>query len=485
MKTKNLYTRGLTLALMAALATPAASRAATICVDPAGNGCQTSIQLGIDAASAGDTVNIKAATYAETVTIPTGKNGLTLNGSGAIIDGTTTAIDTDALLVLSSGVTINGLKIQNTQRDGIVIGDDIEIPTGTTITAVTIAGVAEDCIHLNGADNTSISGAYLLACGDLGIEAQTGPDSNGSDNFSVTSTRIFSGDNGCIRIQGDNANVTGTTLTQCEDEQAIYVEGDAPVVIGNKITGTDSQAIYLQGDNAIVDKNKIAFTYDYAIFVAGNNASVTKNKASFSGAIAVSADPCDGGLIAGNKVSDTQQNLIGIEATCYNGTGGMVVSKNKVTRATHDCFAITGDLLSVTGNKASVCGASLESDGFYIYANGSTISGNSAARASDSGFEVSGNNNVLSENKSKGNYGAGFALEVDSTGNQLTDNSASGNLIAGYAVFGSSTTLTLTGNSSSGDFVPLCQDELTSVVTDGMGNSFSLAMPPFCNAYNR
>lgn len=75
---------GLTIAaILAGCASP--GLAATVCVDPDDGACHATIQDGVDAAAAGDTVDIAKGTYFEAVVIPAGKDGITLTGK-AVID---------------------------------------------------------------------------------------------------------------------------------------------------------------------------------------------------------------------------------------------------------------------------------------------------------------------------------------------------------------------------------------------------------------
>lgn len=475
-------TRDLRIVLTALAIAPAMAGAATICVDPAGNGCQTTVQAGIDTATAGDTVDIHPATYFETVIVDYGKDGLILDGTGATIDGRTTG--GTLLEIRSNGVVVNGLTLQSTDGDGIVIGDDSGYPTGTQIIGVTVTGVSFSCIGNVGADNTLISDVSLFACGEASVYAGSGGDSGGSDGLVIEATTAqFAGESGIVII-GDNASVTGSSVSHVTQNEALRIDGSNAVVAGNKISNVGTVGILVTGDHATVEKNKVSGADSSGIEVSGNLPTVAKNKLTFTRGLNVYANPCDGGSVIGNKVSDTKEDSEGIEAQCSSGTGGLLVSKNKVVRAEDDCFELFGELMTITGNKASACGGDSYESGFEIDADNSLISGNSASGASEDGFLLYGSNNTVTGNKAKGNYSAGFAAEGDSFGNLFAENSASGNTGAGFAVRGEFTEVTLTANSSSKNTFPLCQEYPTSTIADGMGNSFSLAMPPLC-PYNR
>lgn len=109
--------------------------AATLCVNPAGTGgCSKTIAAAVTAAAAGDSVEVAAGTYKESVTI--GKS-LSLFGSGpgaTIIDATglATGIYVDGLdNPKLSNVMISGFTVENANFEGIVV---------TNATLVTIMG---------------------------------------------------------------------------------------------------------------------------------------------------------------------------------------------------------------------------------------------------------------------------------------------------------------------------------------------------------
>src|SRR2546430_2631246 len=60
---------------------PAASAATTVVVAKDGSGNYTSVQAAINAVSGGSVIKIKAGTYNETIIVPAGKSGLTIEGA--------------------------------------------------------------------------------------------------------------------------------------------------------------------------------------------------------------------------------------------------------------------------------------------------------------------------------------------------------------------------------------------------------------------
>lgn len=107
-----------------------------LCVNPAGSdGCYSAIQTAIDNSINGDSVNIAAGTYSETMTV---NKSISLIGAGAttIINP---AQNSDGIKITANNVTIKNLKI-TTANSGISpnIAINIQQTTGVDIVNVTI-----------------------------------------------------------------------------------------------------------------------------------------------------------------------------------------------------------------------------------------------------------------------------------------------------------------------------------------------------------
>ena len=109
--------------------------AATLCVNPAGSGgCSKTIGAAVTAAAAGDSVEVAAGTYKESVTIGKSLNLFGAGPASTIIDATGlgTGIYVDGLdNPKLSNVTVSGFTVENANYEGIV---------ATNATLVTIMG---------------------------------------------------------------------------------------------------------------------------------------------------------------------------------------------------------------------------------------------------------------------------------------------------------------------------------------------------------
>lgn len=435
---------------------PVRTAGAEICVDPAGNGCQLTIQAGVDVATAGQTVTVAAATYSETVEIPPGKDDLVIDASGALLDNPTLK---DGISILSNGVTIQGLAFRN-GKTGIRVGDGHLIrPSRTVLAGLSfhaVGQVYESCVALQGGEDHVITDSSFVSCGLSGILGE-------SDGTLVTRNRFRACGGGCVSIYGDNA-----------------------VVSGNRVVHSNG-AISVTGDDARIEKNSIR-TSTRGIGVRGAHPTVFGNRVSvYSGQDAfliTCNEDCAGALVSSNKAFRGLDDQAGFRL--WADESGMVVSDNLTRRSSRDGFDIGGVGMIVTANKSSESGGNHGQYGFRIGGSGHVISGNTATGNANDGFHVEGAGHQITSNVASGNFGDGFEYRDNGYSPPvvvLASNVASGNLGEGFAVAHSSTNpldVTLTENTSVGNRVAFCHDTVTGAPVDGGGNSFPLAGAPAC-----
>ncbi len=227
-----------------------------------GTGGFATIQAAVNAASDGDTIEVGAGTYAESLAI---NKGVTLQGAGrdfvtiigthtitannVVIDGFTLDANTANFAVITiddaagiiSGGTISDNKIFNSNLDGIRIGKS---GSGNGVNQITI----ED----NEITANTRKGILFYNGGDY--EAQAISDITISSN-----TITFSGSSG-ISTYGPGPNtITGNTVTDNTGNGISIKYDDGDVISGNTVTGNDAMGINMhQVTNTVVEDNIVS-----------------------------------------------------------------------------------------------------------------------------------------------------------------------------------------------------------------------------------
>jgi hypothetical protein len=423
------------LASVAGLSAPAG--AAVICVNPAVPACQATIQGAVTAAVAGDSITIAAGTYFENVTIPGGKDGLKINGAGAL-----TIVDPDlpgtgqAFNIQSANVSLKSLAIRNG------FGNVVQIAANNaTIQGLKIAGVrgASNGIVVNG----GFTGQQIIS-----------NDVRGVGGF-------------CIYLSGGNNNsaVKTNTVSGCGN-YGIAALGNSLQVVGNRVQ-LAAQGVIVLGNAATVTGNAVEQA-TVGVQASGQNPAVTANRVTSAlVGFSLSCSTCTGGSATANTGTGLSNGMFaGADAAGYTVQG------NRLTDVTGPSLQISGTSVLATlntvagGNQAGICVA--------VTGNGHTVSRNVVTRCGGAGFSSNGDNNTFDFNVS--NYSNNFGFWINgnagaNSGASLTNNRALYTNAQGFGITAGAVGTTITGNTGVKNRVDACNTTGTGF---GSGNTFAV-----------
>jgi parallel beta-helix repeat protein len=432
--------RGLTLTLLAGglvLAGPAS--AATIEVPEDFN----TIQGAVDNADPGDTVAVSKKTNIENVEVPV--QNLTIKGAkkGIVIDGYDGGNDYN-VEAFANGVKVQNLELRN--------GSGFYCSGYNRCGASKVSWTGEGdtyCFYASG-DNASVKNSKMRGCGSDGIYIS-------GNEAKVTGTSVTRTDSGCIDVNGDDAVITNNRLSSCEDDDGIYVSGEDARVAKNVFNRVDGDFVEISGSGAEVSDNKGTSANSYCFYISGDDAEVTGNTGRFCDGYGIYASGSDSMKATDNKLSDltdygiyvsgespkvnsnsiSRVNGSGIDASCSAICGNTSVSNNTIDGTVEDDYGIDVSVTSGTGSAEIIGNKVLNAtdDGIYLSVDNAKIKGNTvkgAGSESESGFYVPGDDNKISDNKAVSNGGDGF--EISGNSNKLEDNVAKDNDGDGFFV---------------------------------------------------
>ncbi len=450
------------LAITSTLAflTASGATAATICVTPPSvTTCPNhTIQAGVDAAAAGDTVKVAPGVYFEKVTVPMGKDNLQIIGAGR----TSTILDPDVPNAGSIGIFVegaNGVKIANLGiRNGTNLGIGV-LGNNVFITGVRVVGVHSVD---KGAITVVGSGARIISNEVRGC---------GRDG---------------IFVQGNSSVIRANIVAQIP-RMGITAVGDQNQILGNKVANAGFITPYngLVVQSGTVGKNVVSFntleniglSFENAIglYVNDPEPTVQSNKLIWAGQVQITCTNCNGGKVALNT-------LVGSSATGYSigssplpvPSDQLLVQGNKVASTFNAGFYIQGPAGLAQGEGIQVLqnvavDSSFPYDCFKVTGSGHTFTSNAATNCGGAGFYSRGDNFLFTSNQARGAVSSGFVVDGDNGGFPahfgvtLNTNKASGSVGQGFALF----------DSANGGFTP--------EGTTGTGNTGLLNRQNFCN----
>ncbi len=400
----------------------ATATAATITVSK--GGAISTIQAGVDTASAGDTVKVEAGVYQENVVIDAGKTGLRLVGTGkVVIDARPPggAAAGPGIEVDANEVKITNITVQNATNDGgppngsgfRITGDDFSAkkcvalacePSGfeligadkvrmkkcsarggltgfkiadasdVVLSKCVVRGVSERGIDLADCAGFSLRGCKIAATDDEGLFAAEGTTSDvtlSKSVFDLCESQVVDLDGNTVPIQ--RVSVTGCKFTTCAEGLAFSHVIDGRFR-GNRIERIDDD------DNGVnVD--------ECTDFVLEDNTIR---------AIALTAIDCDGGSGIEVRDNDVRDCAFTTDPAFTIGSDDVVVERNRVRNCVGAAFSVEGDDGDLLDNQV-VNGAN---DGIFVAAtaNGTRLLGNLVRKCIAEGLDHRGTNSIIRDN---------------------------------------------------------------------------------------
>ncbi|MCC7169006.1 MAG: right-handed parallel beta-helix repeat-containing protein, partial [Planctomycetes bacterium] len=297
------------------------------------NGALTTIQAGIDAASAGDVVQIGAGVYSEILTVDVTRVGITLKAKGKVVLDALGPLGVGlgpAITVEAASVRLQGLTIRNAGSTGNFDGIGI-LALGSNIRV-------EKC----SVSNCDDFGVVLAAAGGLLsrcvfrslVDAIAVDGGNGS----VIDRCVVRGVDGALKLdQGTSVVVDRLDVRQCESN-AVEVGATNTggfVLRDSKFECVSETCVVLEGDDALIESNRFR-SVGGALVLASNDCIVRDNRIDFvtSFGAAFSIGTTTNTRVEANVIRDCATAAILLEST----STGAILSDNVVLRAGDENF---------------------------------------------------------------------------------------------------------------------------------------------------
>jgi hypothetical protein len=266
------------------------------------NPCNT-IQNGVDNAIAGDTVQVAAGTYTETVIV---NKSLTLLGAQNGVDARTrSAAPSSESVVNGSGggfnitvsnVAINGFRIENASGPGVKVSGPID---GIQILNNIVRANIQGLYFNNGGNAQNVQFNLFDSNNTAGTNSGTGIFSDAASLLSLSNSLIdnnkFTGHTAAaIFLDGFQFSITISNNQLVDDSSIILQNTTAPFITGNTITGSNSDAVRLIGgvDGTTITCNTMANSAGSALRVAGTATNIKVNDNNIQGNLSgIKVDP--------------------------------------------------------------------------------------------------------------------------------------------------------------------------------------------------
>lgn len=375
--------------------------ATSLCVEPGGtDGCFSTIQAAVDAATDGDTVNVVVGTYSENIIIT---KDLTLLGG---FDDTTLASRTPRSSVIDGG----GLGVVVKVTGGAVV----------TLDGFTVTGG-------NGTDNNGSGGGIFVDTASVTIADNLIEDNVASNNPA---------------LRGDGGGIYAITSTVVISGNTIQFNTAYSATTGSRAGAGGGIALGRATEATIINNEILSNT---AAYLTASSTSAW----GFGGGI-----NCDGDqlLVEGNTI----QNNLAISAGTFGVGGGVGVYGTLAVTITNNLIVENTTMITGTGNAygGGVSAGGESGTGRRLVLTGNEISNNTTMVNGDGadigvnggvnlfGSSTPGDSVLLQNNDISGNIALRNAVPSGSTGGGYVDG-------AGVVIGDIASTLVISNNISN------------------------------------
>ena len=426
------------------------------------------IQEAIDAASAGDTIEVHSGTYYEDVNVTkqlilkgvntgTGQpvvdgsasgSAITISADGCDLSGFAAVNGEFGIRVISSGNSVSNNNATDNSQYGIYLWTaSNNIISYNTANSNTLYGICLNSSSSNiisdntVSDNTEVGVLLISSSGNtISDNSVTGSSENGillvssSDNNSLSGNSA-TGTTGCgISVLRCNSNSLSDNIVTGNSQHGIYVgRSSGNDLSGNIATVNSGSGIcvaYSSNNNTLSD-NIAKENSNYGIYLtsSSNNNTIDANTATGNTKHGIFLDSSSGNTISGNTVSDN-----------YGGIYLYSSSNNRVSSNTATGNPDFGIYLGLSNNNI-VSSNTATGNNYGIFLESSsdnTISDNIASSNSADGINLqSSSNNNVSDNTANDNNGHGIRL-TSTSNNNVSDNIANDNTYDGIVLYSAS-----------------------------------------------
>ena len=326
------------------------------------------IQGAIDAASPGDTIQVRNGTYFESVIVT---KQLILRGiDNPVVDARK---NDSAILIIANGTLLQGFSATNSSGTGIKVSSHNNIITANVASHNDYAGIG-----LESSYNNIVSENAFLQNGVFGVVLRKGS----SQNCIKGNMQNENGDAG-IRLDRSNSNQISDNVAQDNGNDGIELEASSSNTIAGNTAMRNKDGICLEGNsrNNIIIANNVSNNHIDGILLKNSEFNAIFGNELSKNLLAIFFESSSNNLIASNNIRDNMGamhlNYYCRENAVYNNN--LVDNKNynayDDSGANHWSIGATGNHYGDFDSSKNGC---LDADGNGICDAGRAIPGGSS-----------------------------------------------------------------------------------------------------------